>query len=865
MDRQPGGDPLRAALSSVYEEIYQLPDLLAWLSHELDLPDLARCAVPDDLRDVLVGIKKKDRTTLLRSLRSTAFDRVQSVYALLDLVIERILKDASADARHDNILARGFSLGQSGKTVAISAAHGLRPLVSECTNSNVELLRKPAWHMLFSSIGPKILAGILRHCAVFLPRSSHNYQQVTGLPIMLGLRQSRQVDTPSSDRLRDATSSIIFERHRIFYAQPSMNPRSRVVFGQRHIHILNRLLGAKTWDRRRCLLMSIFPGEHALHNVFSGRVDRSESSHKYLDYAFRADIPIKSATPYRAPRSLRHPIGAHMDELYRRHHRCSYHALLNHHCPADVSASQVGAANIVSHAIPHHQIAAYIRAVLTSILPAGLLGPRNTTALYHALDTFVSLRRYESISLHTILQGMSPSDLPWLRGPGGKVSRCEALKHWQLFREMVYWLVDSFVMPLLRNTFYITEAHGTANRVNYFRHDTWRILTMPRLVGLKLGQFAEMATDVAVRHLRHRALGFSRVRLLPKNASFRLIINLRRRSGPVDAHGRSVAGPLLPSINRTLQPLHAALTMEQARSARGYAVGSVDGIIARLRHFKEKVAEPHGTRRLYFAKVDVKDCFDSIDQTRVLELAGQSLIADQYTSSRYCIARPNTDRIGLNGRWRWRSLSTDRDSTFDVFAEQCSRAKRNVLLVDGVTSTSSERATLLNLLHQHVGMNIVRIGKKFYRHSLGIAQGSVLSSLLCNIYYASMEEEYLSFLGDDRHATMAVRLVDDFLVASTDRRTVEKFVTTMHGGIAAYGCVVNPQKTLVNFKMSCGGSPVRKLEDTTRFPFCGLLIHCKDLHVEKDFSRLAQVALGDTLTLPASDSSSSTLVARTVL
>ena len=55
---------------------------------------------------------------------------------------------------------------------------------------------------------------------------------------------------------------------------------------------------------------------------------------------------------------------------------------------------------------------------------------------------------------------------------------------------------------------------------------------------------------------------------------------------------------------------------------------------------------------------------------------------------------------------------------------------------------------MLDLIAQHVTANLVRIGGKFYKQRDGIPQGSILSSLLCNFFYADMERICLAFTAD---------------------------------------------------------------------------------------------------------------------
>ena len=130
---------------------------------------------------------------------------------------------------------------------------------------------------------------------------------------------------------------------------------------------------------------------------------------------------------------------------------------------------------------------------------------------------------------------------------------------------------------------------------------------------------------------------------------------------------------------------------------------------------------------------------------------------------------------------------------------------------------------------------MVKIGKKFYRQKEGIPQGSVLSSLLCNYFYADLEATHLDFL--DPKESLLLRLIDDFLLITTNRRHAKRFLEVMHEGLPEYGVTVNPDKTLVNFEVAVKGRKVSRLLGNGGFPYCGSFVDTKTLDVMRDRER----------------------------
>lgn len=132
-------------------------------------------------------------------------------------------------------------------------------------------------------------------------------------------------------------------------------------------------------------------------------------------------------------------------------------------------------------------------------------------------------------------------------------------KRREIFLEFVYWVFDSFLIPLIRSNFHVTESNVHRNRLFYFRHDVWRLLAEPSLSNLRLNLFEEVPTEHATKLLSVRPLGYSKIRLLPKKAGVRLITNLKRKQQIV-RNGVTVLGR---SINSVMSPAFNVITYEK--------------------------------------------------------------------------------------------------------------------------------------------------------------------------------------------------------------------------------------------------------------------------------------------------------------
>lgn len=446
--------------------------------------------------------------------------------------------------------------------------------------------------------------------------------------------------------------------------------------------------------------------------------------------------------------------------------------------------------------------------------------------------------------------------IKWLEPPqcrGGKnISLSDMRKRTEILQELVYYIFDSILIPLIRSNFYVTESNVHRNRLFYFRHDVWRKLTEPSLTELKTSVFEEMPNDKAVRVLNQRNLGFSQLRLLPKTTGARPITNLRRRA-VVTSKGWN-NGMLGLSINSLMTPVFNMLGYEKEKQPEklGSAMFSVQDMYPKLRDFRQKLlsCQPAGTGRrspkpLFFVKLDIKSCFDTIPQHKLLSLAEQLVSEDEYRVTKHAEIRPpeGCSEADAGSRKPTRKFITkardvtDFTSLLERVSEGAGATRKHTVFVDTAGQKKHNAQTLLDLLAEHVRMNLVKIGKKYYRQKNGIPQGSVLSSLLCNFFYGDLENEVLSFLRQsdpsDPHESLLLRLIDDFLLITTDRNRATRFLELMIAGQPDYGITVNAQKSLVNFPITINGSSIPRSTGNL-FPYCGSLIDTRTLEINRE-------------------------------
>ena len=426
-----------------------------------------------------------------------------------------------------------------------------------------------------------------------------------------------------------------------------------------------------------------------------------------------------------------------------------------------------------------------------------------------------------------------------------KIAASDLQKRKEIFLEFLYYVFDSLLIPLIRSNFHVTESNIHQNRLFYFRHDVWRTLTEPAMASFKVSMYEEIKTVKAKKLLDARALGFSQIRLLPKSNGVRPITNLRRRVTKLQ-NGKVSRGR---SINSIMAPVFNVLDFEKKKRPGlvGSALFSVGDMYPKLKAFARIVRrDTIPARSYYFAKADAKSCFDTIPQQDIVRLIKQIASEEDYRIARHAeIKSSDTHGYGfatnsINSMPARKFLSTAKAATdfesFDEFVGAgLGTAKKNTVFVSSIVQSLQQKGQTLDLLQDHIERNIIKIGKKFFRQKAGIPQGSVLSSLLCNYFYAELEKECLGFLKEDQ--SILLRLIDDFLLITTNKDHAKKFLQVMHDGVEKYGVEVNPAKSLANFDVVINGSQVPCLHGGTGFPYCGNSINTETLEITKDRDR----------------------------
>ncbi|XP_075271408.1 telomerase reverse transcriptase [Opisthocomus hoazin] len=511
----------------------------------------------------------------------------------------------------------------------------------------------------------------------------------------------------------------------------------------------------------------------------------------------------------------------------------------------------------------HWQVYIFVRECLERVVPAELWGSNhNKCRFFKNVKVFISMGKFAKLSLQELMWKMRVNDCMWLRLVKGDhfVPAYEHCFREELLAKFLYWLMDTYVVELLRSFFYITETMFQKNMLFYYRKFIWGKL---QNIGIR-NHFAKVHLRAlsseeieAVRQKKYVPMA-SKLRFIPKANGLRPILKV---SGVVEARAfsRESREKKMHHYNTQLKNLFSVLNYERTinTSFIGSSVFGKDDIYKTWKKFVTKVLESNGEiPHFYYVKADVSRAYDTIPHNKLVEVISRILNPEKRTV--YCIRRYAVIMITSSGKARRfyrRHVSTFKDFMPDMkqFVSQLQEnaSLHNAIIVEQSLTFNETSSSLFTFFLQMIHNNILEIGSRYYLQCCGIPQGSILSTLLCSLCYGDMENKLLCGVQQDG---VLIRLIDDFLLVTPHLMQARTFLRTLATGIPEYGFLINPNKTVVNFPVDDipGCSKFKQLPDCRLIPWCGLLLDIQTLEVYCDYSSYTCTSIRSSLSFNSS-------------
>ncbi|KAL8088758.1 hypothetical protein AgCh_038515 [Apium graveolens] len=549
------------------------------------------------------------------------------------------------------------------------------------------------------------------------------------------------------------------------------------------------------------------------------------------------------------------------------------------------------------------QVTSFIWAVCRSIVPVNLLGtPKAQRTLRRNIYNLINLRRFENFSHKQGMQKLKASNFPILSNPhalcyfsrdiqGQKINTkgCNTpddgtfILQQKILQSWVFWFFSSFVLPLVRSNFYVTESQHGKQDIFYYSHSVWKKIVnrnIACLVRLEDQRYTLLNNAEVLKIIWNRSFGFSKVRFLPKSTGVRPLANLKASSRIcISLPPKKPVFKNFTSVNGVLHDLHAVLKAIHLKRPKilGYSVFDYNDVYRKLCSFLSVLKRGLGIiPQLFVVVADVSKAYESVNQDKLHSVMEEIFSSDKYLLEK--IHRVVCTKKSLKVSEHTISGHQDMSARITTCMSDVA-GPSNCVIVDKEWRKYAKKEELLSTLYKHVEQNVLQIDSRFYLQRVGIPQGSMLSPLLCSLYYGHMENNILDpyirkifesekeFLSAESDASSAVsgedassgyprymilRYIDDFFFVSTSKKLASEFFSRLNRGFFEYNCTMNEEKFGLNFDVGHMLKTQRFYvhEDGASYVcWSGLLINCCTLEVQADYTRYLSSHLSSTLTV----------------
>jgi len=354
--------------------------------------------------------------------------------------------------------------------------------------------------------------------------------------------------------------------------------------------------------------------------------------------------------------------------------------------------------------------------------------------------------------------------------PKKKKNVAQAAKYARIQRAIIRWIARDLAIEIIR-AFFVLSFDVKSGAPIFAAAHRWRRAEK------KLHAYTHCLEPSYGGRPHRFAIG----RLVPKagmQLSQKMNCRLVQRGSCLGAK-RGVSGA---SLNEVL----LALTFETKRQPALLGAGG-PGALDRIWRALRTLRRQNHTSTYHLVTLDVRSCYDSIDQKRVFQLAAQTLQESQYVI------------IGSQGRKRGRALC---DS---ISARALKRAR--------CVSRDAMLAELKDFIFNHHVSCGFGARLRYFKQISGISQGGTVSPLLCDLYFADFERSILT------STDSLLRVVDDTLGISTTTHSLCTLVNFYQAATPDLGIHLRTKKTKATFSL-----PSLAAQQSTSVSFCGLEI-----------------------------------------
>lgn len=496
------------------------------------------------------------------------------------------------------------------------------------------------------------------------------------------------------------------------------------------------------------------------------------------------------------------------------------------------------------------EISVVIRFVLIvtgKIFPLNTWGtPKNKSEVIKKIVRFIKAGKNDKFLKDQLISSIQLSHIYWLGKTSEITSKQDYKLRVSLFSSFMEWFLSVYICKLVGSFWYVTEvSHGILSKdILHYPHNEWKRITNKWLNDYVKNYLVETTVSVEFNETSaFKKYNIGRLRLLPKSNDFRaLCIPIKQIIGSNNLNKKEKETQkfqYLNHMNNNIRPIRELLLqkerdklrLDKKSHPRCFSLRDIAHNICLFKH--DLINKYTHIPKLFMLKFDMKHCFDNVSQDRILKSV-EELFAEDSSDKVYYIRQFVESSVFKQELKKQRYVIKNESNVqeYNILEGQCSNFQFNrspKIIVDKAKTFRFRKSQVLETVREHVfhsTMVLPNNTEKYFRRTKGVFQGLPLLATLCNLVYNSLVDENFQFLLNDNSDSILLRLVDDFLVISTDRSQCQKVYDIVLGQeFQSSGAFVNTSKTY-------WAETTMDLEDSIKF--VGLKINPSTLEILPD-------------------------------
>lgn len=129
---------------------------------------------------------------------------------------------------------------------------------------------------------------------------------------------------------------------------------------------------------------------------------------------------------------------------------------------------QLSVRRLLEQNCSQHSVYLFVRACCVRVVPTELFGSAaNRNHFFRNIQKMIEMGRYEQLSLGCLMRSMQVTRCRWMKEIRSNTERLH------LFAKVLSWLMNTYVMPVVKSYFYVTDSATYRNRMFYYRKSLW--------------------------------------------------------------------------------------------------------------------------------------------------------------------------------------------------------------------------------------------------------------------------------------------------------------------------------------------------------------------------------------------------------